>query len=164
QGPLAAQDLAAPRHAARGRDRHARQPELRSRLGDRTMPDFLPQYGNTEGPFGFPLPDKTARALDQVLRALPRSEEFAYRKAVVEKGPSKILPGERSDVSWISVETPDRQKEVVIAKGMNDSQFQGNLLMTLQHNYQLPPVGRSLWCNVVRAGDPRGVRAMTVHR
>ena len=49
------------------------------------------------------------------------------------------MRGPRSDVSWISVATPDRQKEVVIAKGMNDSQFQGNPLVILQHNYQLPP-------------------------
>jgi hypothetical protein len=51
-----------------------------------------------------------------------------------------VSSGERSDVSWISVETPDRQKEVVIAKGMNDSQFAVNPLVTLEHNYQLPPV------------------------
>jgi hypothetical protein len=123
------------------------------------MPEFLPQYGNVEGPFGFPVPDRTARALEQVIKALPKGDEFAYRKAVVERGPSEVMPGERSDVSWISVETPDRQKEVVIAKGMNDSQFQGNPLVTLQHNYQLPPVGRTLWRKVARDGDLRGVKA-----
>jgi hypothetical protein len=66
-------------------------------------------------------------------------------------------------VSWISAEAPDRQKEVAIAKGMNDSQFAGNPLVTLQHNYQLPPVGRSLWQKVARDGDLRGVKAKTLH-
>jgi hypothetical protein len=61
--------------------------------------------------------------------------------------------------SWISVETPDHQKEVVIAKGMNDSQFHGNPLVTPQHNYQLPPMDRLLWRKVVRDGDLRGVKA-----
>jgi hypothetical protein len=71
-------------------------------------------------------------------------------KAVIEKGPSEILPGERSEVSRISVETPDRPKEVVIAKGMNDSQFQGNPQVTLQHTYQLPPItGYSVSSNVL---------------
>jgi len=46
---------------------------------------------------------------------------------------------------------------------MNDSQFQGNPLVTLQHNYQLPPVGRSLWRKVARDGDLRGVKAKTLY-
>jgi hypothetical protein len=84
---------------------------------------------------------------------------------VVEKESSEIRPGERSDVSWISpgAPGPDRQKEVVIPKGMNDSQVQGNPQVTVQHNYQLPPVGRSLWRKVARDDDLRGVTAKTLY-
>ena len=124
--------------------------------------NFLKQfYGPTEGPLGFPMPDRAAQALDAILKTLPRSEEFAYRKVVSEKAPSELLPGERSDVSWISSEDPDRANEVVIAKGMNDSQFKLNPIVTLQHSYEIPPVGKSLWRKVVKDGTRRGIKAKT---
>src|SRR5689334_2891712 len=91
--------------------------------GVSALPDFLTTYGATAGPLGFPMPDKVARALDALLKTLPTTDEYAYRKAVVARSPTELNPGERSDVSWISTESPDRCKDVVIARGMNDSQF-----------------------------------------
>ena len=70
-------------------------------------------------------------------------------------------PGERSDVSWISTESVDRCGEVVLSRGMNDSQFQGNPLVTLGHAYYLPPVGKSLWRKRVKDGDLVGIKAKT---
>src|SRR5215471_5044267 len=104
--------------------------------------DYRSSPGHTEGPLGFPMPDKQARAVDALLKVLPKSKEYAYRKAVTAKAPTELNLGERSDVSWITTESPDRQGEVVLAKGMNDSQFQGNPIVTLGHAYALPPVGR----------------------
>jgi hypothetical protein len=124
------------------------------------MPDFLKQYG-TEGPLGFPLPDKQARTLDTLLTALPRAKEYEYRKAVSPRAPTELNPGERSDVSWITAESVDRAGEVVVARGMNDSQFQGNPLVTLGHCYTLPPVGKSLWRKRVKDGDLAGIKAKT---
>ena len=72
------------------------------------------------------------------------------------------MVGRMPSRSWISVEAPDPQKEVVIGKEVNDSQFQTNPLVTLQHNYQLPLVGRSLRRRVARDGDLRGVKAKTL--
>jgi hypothetical protein len=125
--------------------------------------DFLKDYGNTEGPLGFPMPDKQARALEQILKALPRGEEYSYRKLTTVKAPTEIMPGERSDVSWISTESPDRLKEVVLSRGMNNSQFQANPLVTLQHAYFLPPVGRSLWQKKVKDGAMTGIKAKTIY-
>jgi hypothetical protein len=126
------------------------------------MPPALPSYyGPAEGPLGFPLTDKQAFALDALLKALPKDDAFRYRKALVAQGPSEVLPGERSDVSWISTEDPDRTREVVVARGMNESQYKLNPIVTMQHAYQLPPVGRSLWRKVVKDGDRRGVKAKT---
>lgn len=126
------------------------------------MPSILHQhYGSTEGPLGFPLTDRQAIALDAILKALPKDEAFRYRKAAIARGPSEVLPGERSDVSWITTEDPDRTREVVRARGMNDSQFKLNPLVTLQHAYSLPPIGRSLWRKVVRDGPMQGVKAKT---
>jgi hypothetical protein len=129
------------------------------------MPTFLKDYGNTEGPLGFPMRDQEARTLDTLLKSLPHTPEFAYRHLVTAKGLTEVNPGERSDVSWISTEAPDRERDVVLAKGMNDSQFQANPIVTLGHAYWLPPVGRSLWRKRIKDGAPPngvvGIKAKT---
>ncbi len=125
------------------------------------MPIHPLTHATTEGPLGFPLTDRQAQALDAILKALPKDDAFRYRKAVVARGSSELLPGERSDVSWISTEDPDRSGEVVSARGMNDSQFKQNPIVTMQHAYWLPPVGKSLWRKVVRDGALQGVKAKT---
>jgi hypothetical protein len=119
------------------------------------------QYGSAEGPLGFPVTDKQAYALDAILKALPKDSAYAYRKAVIERAPTEISPGERSDVSWISTEDPDRTGDVVLARGMNDSQFRLNPIVTLNHCYWAPPVGKSLWRKFVKDGDLRGIKAKT---
>jgi hypothetical protein len=116
-----------------------------------------------DGPLGFPLSEKQARNLDTLLKALPKSKEFEYRKTVFLRAPTDLNPGERSDVSWISTETPDRYDHVVFAKSMNDSQFALNPIVTLNHDYTCPPIGRSLWRKFVKDGDTRGIKAKTVY-
>ena len=55
----------------------------------------------------------------------------------------------------------DRAGEVVVARGMNDSQFAQNPLVTLGHAYWMPPVGKSLWRKRVRDGELVGIKAKT---
>jgi hypothetical protein len=118
-------------------------------------------HATTEGPLGFPMTDRQAVALDQILKALPKGDEFRYRKATIAQAPSEVLSGERSDVSWISTEEPDRTGDVVLARGLNDSQYRLNPIVTMQHAWYLPPVGKSLWRKVVKDGDRHGVKAKT---
>lgn len=130
------------------------------------MTQFLKQhYGPTEGPLGFPQTDKQAQALDALLKALPSGDEFRYRKAIVVKATTELSAGERADVSWISTEDPDRTGEVVMARGMNDSQFALNPLVTLNHCYWAPPAGKSLWRKRIKAADAHahgaGIKAKT---
>lgn len=124
------------------------------------MPDFLTLYGDSEGPLGFPMRDAEAQALDRLLDELP---EVDYRRAVVEKATTELSPGERADVSWITTEALDRQRDVVLAGGMDDRQFRANPIVTLAHDYGNPPVGRSLWRRRVRDGQTRGIKAKTVY-
>src|SRR5271154_1011382 len=102
---------------------------------------FPNEYGKTEGPLGFPMTDKAARAVGTILRELRSSSEYAYRKAVLPRAATELNPGERSDVSWISTQAVDRFHEVVLAGGMDDSQFAQNPIVTLNHAYEMPPVG-----------------------
>lgn len=124
------------------------------------MPDFLKTWYDTEGPFGIPMKDRQAQALEARLRDLPQ-ELRRVGKAVSVRGPTETLEGERSDVSWISTEDPDRDGEVVLARGMDDTHFQLNPIVTMQHAYWLPPVGRSLWRRRVKDGSLAGIKAKT---
>ena len=100
-------------------------------------------YGKTEGPLGFPMTDKAARAVETILRKLPSSKEYAYRKAMLPQAATELNPGERSDVSWISTQAVDRFNEVVLAGGMDDSQFAQNPIVTLEPRLR-DSAGRSI--------------------
>ncbi|HEV8058653.1 MAG TPA: hypothetical protein VGP68_02195 [Gemmataceae bacterium] len=115
----------------------------------------------TAGPLGFPVTDEQAKAIEAILHTNSKDSAFAYKKLVVAKAQSEVLPGERSDVSWISTEEPDRTREVVIAAGLNDEQFKLNPIVTMNHCYHVPPVGKSLWRKKAKDGDVRGIKAKT---
>ncbi|MFQ3593402.1 MAG: hypothetical protein SNJ82_09495 [Gemmataceae bacterium] len=116
-----------------------------------------------EGPLGFPMPEASARAVEALLRRLPRSDHYHYRHLMQSRAMSECNPGERSDVSWISTEAVDRAGEIVRANGMDDSEFRLNPLVTLEHNYTRPPVGRCLWRRRVRDGQTHGIKAKTYY-
>jgi hypothetical protein len=125
------------------------------------MSNFLKSHFDTEGPFGLPMRDAQAKALEERLRVLPNEDAFTLRRCSFERGVSELQPGERADVSWITEEAPDRVGDVVLASGMDDSHFQLNPIVTLNHAYDQPPVGRSLWRRKARDGAWRGVKAKT---
>lgn len=131
------------------------------------MPEYLKDVWDTEGPFGIPMKDKQARQLEALLKDLPGggddAELFAPGKLAVEKATTELLAGERADVSWISTEDTDRYKDVVLSRGMNDDHFRLNPVVTLNHSYWCPPVGRSLWRKRVKDGPTAGIKAKTVY-
>src|SRR5438876_12392697 len=100
------------------------------------MANFLKQhYGLTEGPLGFPLLDQQARVLDTLLKTLPKTPEYAYRKAVSSQAPTELLAGERADVSWITTESPDRSRVVGLARGMNYNKCQKHEVVRLTQSF-----------------------------
>jgi len=127
------------------------------------MPNFRKPYFDTEGPFGLPMKDKQAKTLEARLKDLPKDDAYTLRRCSLERGVTEILPEGRCEVSWITAETPDRAGDVVFASGMDDSHYQLNPIVTLNHAYDQPPVGRSLWRRRVREGALAGVKAKTVY-
>lgn len=121
---------------------------------------FLSLYGDTEGPFGFPMKDADAKACDELLQAHPGA---AFSRAVVEKATTEIMAGERADVSWITTEAVDRDREVVLASGMDDGHFKHNPIVTLSHWYHQPPIGRGLWRRKAKDGVLHGIKAKTLY-
>ena len=122
---------------------------------------MLKPYFETEGPFGVPMKDGQAKLLEARLKELPQEPAFAFRRASLARGLSEWQPEGRADVSWITEESPDRAGDVVLAGGMDDTHFQLNPLVTLNHDYAEPPVGRSLWRRRVKEGSLVGIKAKT---
>ena len=125
------------------------------------MSNFLKPYYDTEGPFGLPMRDQQAKQLDTLLRQLPDEEPYHPQKVTIIKDIAELIPGERADISWISEESTDRQGDIVLSSGMDDSHFRLNPLVTMNHAYYLPPVGKSLWRQRVIEGELRGIKAKT---
>ena len=125
------------------------------------MPNWLKTYGDTEGPLGFPMTDEAAIRLEQTIKQI--GGEPDYRRVVVEKAATEITAEERTDVSWISTEVVDRDREVVKTSGFNDEQYKSNPIVTLNHNYSIEPVGRSLWRKAIHNQHRRGIKAKTIY-
>jgi hypothetical protein len=115
----------------------------------------------TEGPLGFPMTDRAARAVEALLRKLPRDAAHEYRHGSIAQPATELPVGERADISWISTEAVDRAGDVVRASGMDDREYRQNPIVTLEHDYTRPPVGRCLWCRRIHKGDTVGVQAKT---
>jgi hypothetical protein len=114
----------------------------------------------TFGPIGLPMLDVQAKQLDQLLKDHPDAQVVRRR---VESAKSETNPGERSDVSWITTEALDRDLEIVKVGGFRDDHFRLNPVVTLNHNYDQPPVGKSTWRKALTDGDIRGIKAKTVY-
>ena len=130
------------------------------------------------GPFGIPLPDHLAFRLEGIVKSLPRGDAFTLRRAPLAAKAACVTSPEamgfkaidsginqtmRSDISWISEESMDRSGDIVLADGMDDSLFGANPVVTLNHNYELAPVGLSAWRRRTTESGFSGIKAKTVY-
>lgn len=106
---------------------------------------------------GFPMPDHLAKALDGLLKTLPK--DCTYRKASAIPDSIEVLDGERSDISKVSTNALDREYEVVLPEGIDLSWFQRNPIVTFAHKYDEMPVGRCKWIKHV----PDALLAKTIY-
>ena len=101
----------------------------------------LEQYGNCTGPFGFPMKEEEARNLDKTLENNPDFEYFKCSKAGFEY----FVAGENADVSILTDSSIDKEGDSVDMHSINWNEFRKNPSVTFNHNYSIPPIGRSLW-------------------
>lgn len=99
---------------------------------------------------GIPMPELLAREVDALMKTLPK--ECTYRKKAALPSESELVHGERADISLVSVESVDRDGEVVLAKGMDVTLFGRNPIVTFAHNYSELPVGKAAWVKKVKGG------------
>lgn len=103
------------------------------------------------------LPENLAREVDRLTKTLPKNCRYKRVGTVTTK--TDFVSGERADVSLVSVESVDRDKEVVLAGGMQLEVFRKNPIVTFAHKYDDLPVGSCQWIKTV----PGGLLAKTVY-
>lgn len=115
------------------------------------MPTFIKSYGDCTGPFGFPMKEADARELDTFLSEHSKESALGYKHRVKSDAYEYFIDGERADVSKVTDSSVDKAAEIVKADGVDWSIFQKNPVVTLQHCYWIPPLGKSVWQK--RVGD-----------
>jgi len=120
------------------------------------------------GPFNIPLPDHLAYRLEAIVKSLPSDPIYTLKRTplATKVSTNQSLDAantQRSDVSWISEESIDRSGDIVLANGMDDSLFGANPVVTLNHNYELAPVGLSAWRKPSAESGFKGIKAKTVY-
>ena len=143
-------------------ERYAVCQSLWERRGEDEMPKKI--YGDTEGPLGLPMRDEVASEVEGILKALPEEcrEMVADGPVRVAKAAQSVIDLEpRTEVSFVTLDTIDRDMEVMMPKGMDWSQWRKNPAVTLMHQYDELPVGRGLWAKKAEKNGHKGYLAKT---
>lgn len=114
------------------------------------MPTYLKEFGECTGPFGFPMLETQARELDSILEEHSKDSAFSYKHTVKSDSFDYFIDKERADVSTVTDSSIDKDNEIVNPKGLDWSAFQKNPVVTLNHNYYQPPIGKSIWQNLTK--------------
>ena len=119
-------------------------------------------YGDCEGPFGFPMPSAIAREVEEIYKGLPQAvRDLGYMKRAAPALALDIKEGERADISLVTSDAVDRDREVMLPQGGDWKQFKKNPVVTFAHRYDQLPVGRSLWVKRVAEDTMNGWLAKT---
>lgn len=94
--------------------------------------------------FGFPTTSKLAKELDELLVKEPDYEYFKSNGHT-----QYFVEGEKADVSVITDDTIDADNEVVDLKSLDLSPLRERGFVAYNHNYSIPPVGKSIWQKLI---------------
>lgn len=118
-------------------------------------------YGDTEGPLGLRMSSDQAVAAEAVLKDLS-----AECRAMVADGPMRatVMPKkietdseERTEVSLVTTNSVDRDREVILPGGGDWKGFRLNPTVTFAHKYDELPLGRALWVRRQKPIPPQTV-------
>ncbi len=70
-----------------------------------------------------------------------------------------VEEGERAAIQYVSTRDMDRDKEIVVPKGVDLSQFKKAPVVLWGHDYKLPPLGSDEWI----IADERGILAKSIY-
>ena len=101
-------------------------------MKSRTLPTLVEHVAS-----GFLMPEATARRIDELARGLPR--DFGYRRRSAPAAELELDPGERTDVSTITTDALDRDRECVVPSGGDWSAY--NRVVPFAHDYRQLPAG-----------------------
>jgi hypothetical protein len=108
---------------------------------------------------GIPLCEEVARQVDDLVKSLPKGNEYHYRVKGRARDSTELVKGERASIDMVSTEELDRENEVVLVKGMDLTLFARNPIVPFAHRYDEPPIGKAAWIKKVQGG----IRAKTVY-
>ena len=100
-----------------------------------------------EGPQGLLMPESIARQIESLSKGLP--SDFTYRRKELPVGTFEARTERREEVSYITTDDVDREDEVILPAGMDDSQYNGTVTwchrFAPSEGWSGMPVGQSLW-------------------
>lgn len=120
-----------------------------------------------QGPMGFEMSEEIARAIEAVSKRVPK--DFTYRRVGCPAAKAPLISvgpgGAHEEVSYITVDTKDRDDEVVLPAGMNSEDYNGTVtwchIYKPKDGYDGLPVGQSLWQRQSKDRAFNGVLAKT---
>jgi len=108
------------------------------------MSKSLKAWGaDTLGPLNSPMSDECAKKQEELLE----TGEYSHTTLSNPNSFEGCIERERSDISIISDETLDKEGDIVIQKSIDfvTLGFHKNPVVSYNHKYDIPPVGKSLW-------------------
>lgn len=129
------------------------------------MTAFLKQFGDCTGPLGFPMKSAEAKELETLISTLDSNcKEIGFRRTTKMPTGVTFEEGERADVSLITTDVIDADREVVMQNGLDWSRFKkAGMPVTWCHMYDCLPVGRAAWVKKYKEGDVNGWLAKTLY-
>lgn len=129
------------------------------------MAAFLKQYGDVEGPLGLPMKEELAKDVDALLKTLSKEcQDIGLRRVSKMPTSMSLEEGERADISFVTTDTMDADRELVLPGDIDWSRFRkAGMPVTWCHNYSTLPVGRSAWVKRTKQEDKNGWLAKTLY-
>lgn len=132
------------------------------------------------GPLGFPMPSKVAFEAESALKTLPKEIRERFSQNVTDADGKEVTvegycrrtmatkdtgfnDDERSEVSTITTDEADKDREVVMPGGLDFNIFLKRPIVALSHNYKLPSIGKNVWIKRSNDGGKDGWKAKTVY-